>query len=133
MNLQEYKKLNFDERNSLPKKLRKEMEQFEAADYLHDALMSSAQKYPGEFLLYTSVGSVAKSGMSRRIKVYLVVDGQIIRVTHLASKILDLNLNDDGARINGCGMDMGFALVNDLEWKLNSILGTVFKLKQTWL
>ncbi|NBW99712.1 hypothetical protein EBR03_09085, partial [bacterium] len=82
---------------------------------------------------YTSIGSVAKSGMSRRIKLYVVNNGEIIRISHLVAKTLELNLNDNGVRIDGCGMDMGFAMVDSLEWKLNSILGTIFKLIQVWL
>lgn len=133
MNLIEYKKLNFDQRNELPKKVRKEMEQFQAADYLHGYLCDAAKDYNGNPKVYCSIGSVAKSGMSRRIKLYVVVNGDIIRISHLVAKILESNFNDDGVRINGCGMDMGFAMVDHLEWKINSILGSVFKLKQEWL
>lgn len=133
MTLQEYKKLSFDERKSLSKKVQKDMEQFQAADYLHDTLLNAKQDKDGKILVYTSIGSVAKSGMSRRIKLYVVNDGDIIRVSHLVAKILELNMNDDGVRINGCGMDMGFAMVDSLEWKLDSIFGAVFNLKQTWL
>jgi len=133
MTLQEYKKLSFDERKTLPKKIQRDMEQFQAADYLHDTLVNAKKDKDGKILVYTSIGSVAKSGMSRRIKLYVVNDGDIIRVSHLVAKILELNLNDNGVRIDGCGMDMGFAMVDSLEWKLNSILGTVFNLKQTWL
>ncbi|NDG28096.1 MAG: hypothetical protein EB120_13100, partial [Proteobacteria bacterium] len=130
---QEYKKLSFDERKSLPKKIQKDMEQFQAADYLHDTLLNAKQDKEGKILVYTSIGSVAKSGMSRRIKLYVVNDGEIIRISHLVAKIIEGNLNDNGVRIDGTGMDMGFAMVDSLEWKLNSILGTVYKLKQTWL
>jgi hypothetical protein len=133
MTLQEYKKLSFDERKTISKKVQKDMEQFQAADYLHDTLVNAKKDKDGKILVYTSIGSVAKSGMSRRIKLYVVNDGDIIRVSHLVAKILELNMNDDGIRINGCGMDMGFAMVDSLEWKLNSILGTVFNLKQTWI
>ncbi|NDC23449.1 MAG: hypothetical protein EBZ49_04895 [Proteobacteria bacterium] len=133
MTLQEYKKLSFDERKSLPKKIQKDMEQFQAADYLHDTLLNAKQDKEGKILVYTSIGSVAKSGMSRRIKLYVVNDGEIIRISHLVAKIIEGNLNDNGVRIDGTGMDMGFAMVDSLEWKLNSILGTVYKLKQTWL
>lgn len=133
MNLNEYKKLNYDERNALPKKLKNEMQQFEAADYLYSYFCDSMTKTDQPIKVFCSVGSVAKSGMSRRIKLYVAIDGDIIRISHLAAKILESNLNDNGIRIDGCGMDMGFAMVNDLEYRLNKILGTVFKLKQIWL
>ena len=133
MNLQEYKKLSFDERNALPKKLKKEMEQFQSADYLHQYLCDSMTDPAEPIKVFCSIGSVAKSGMSRRIKLYLVVGGDIIRISHLVAKVLDSNLNDNGVRIDGCGMDMGFAMVEALEYKLNKILGSVFKLKHSWL
>lgn len=133
MNLQEYKKLSFDERIALPKKLKKEMEQFECADYLHDYLCRAMSSPEKPIRVYVSVGSVAKSGMSRRIKLYLIVEGEIIRISHLVAKVLGSNLNDNGVRIDGCGMDMGFAIVEHLEWKLNKVLGTIFKLKHEWL
>jgi hypothetical protein len=132
MNLQEYKKLGFDERKALPKKIQKDMEQFQAADYLSEYLNNAGSN--GEAVkIYTSIGSVAKSGMSRRIKLYVVNDGEIIRISHITAKIIESNFNDNGVRIDGAGMDMGFAMVEHLEWKLNSILGTVYKLKQIWL
>lgn len=133
MNLQEYKKLTFDEREKLPKKVRKEMEQLRHADYLQEMLCNIKPDSEGKIAIYCIIGSVAKSGMSRRIKLFIVEEEKIIRISHLASKVLELNLNDNGIRIDGCGMDMGFAMVEDLQWKLNKILGTAFNLKHVWL
>lgn len=72
--------------------------------------------------VYTMVRHVSRSGMSRNIDAYAFVadedgnnDGEPIRfyLTKLASRALGWPMarNDDGMRVSGCGMDMGFHLV----------------------
>ncbi len=77
--------------------------------------------------LYTCLQSVSKTGMSRRVGVYVVVDGRIVRIDYHVSKALCLPLNDKGLLITGCGMDMGFWLAQQLSAVLN------VKLKHEWL
>ncbi len=57
--------------------------------------------------LYVQVTSVAKSGMSRKMKVRLVKNNKILTVTYHVAEIIDYKLNDDDTiTIKGCGMDM---------------------------
>lgn len=79
--------------------------------------------------VYTSCSHVARSGMSRRIHVYIVtrdtetdregkkrVEHRIHEITGLVAHALDYtrNQNDGGLVIGGCGMDMGFHVVYSL-------------------
>ena len=80
--------------------------------------------------IHCSIGSVAKSGMSRRIKFYIAKDSEILSATYLASILYGGNLNDKGVLVKGCGMDMGFHVV----YTLSTILfGNGYKLKSQWL
>lgn len=69
--------------------------------------------------VYTVLTNVSASGMCRRFKVLIQIDGKIVNVSGRVSTALGLRWHDEGSvAINGCGMDMGFALVNDLQYKL---------------
>jgi hypothetical protein len=67
------------------------------------------------FTIYTKVNHVSKSGMQRIISAYIVIDGHIQEIRYLPN-FSDLKWNDlhSGWKMNGCGMDMGFALVYNL-------------------
>ena len=63
-------------------------------------------------VVYTDVLSVARSGMSRTIRVLICADNKIHDVSFETAKILDLPLaKNGGVRIGGCGMDMCFKIV----------------------
>lgn len=64
------------------------------------------------------VTKVARSGLSRRMRVFVVKNDSLIEITYQVSKILNLRINDDGALIKGCGMDMRFWLTCELSFKL---------------
>ena len=66
--------------------------------------------------VYTVLRHVSDSGMSRMIDLYYVADGEILRVTWSAAKVLELTYdrNKEALRVEGCGMDMGFHVVNAL-------------------
>jgi hypothetical protein len=71
--------------------------------------------------VYTKVNSVSRSGMSRRISLYVVVDGEIRDITwHVArafgesTKQRGEYVQDAGLHVGGCGMDMCFATVYNL-------------------
>ena len=83
-------------------------EQLEQQDTLR-ALLSPGQT------VYTSLDHVSRSGMSRRISLYIVVDGSIRDITWHAAKAGVGKLHREGGIVmGGCGMDMGFALVYNL-------------------
>lgn len=63
--------------------------------------------------VYTLVKSVSKTGMSRQISLYVVQEGSIKEIDYFVARALNRR-RDKGIRINGCGMDMGYALVYEL-------------------
>jgi hypothetical protein len=105
----------------------------EAKSYLLEYLK------PGD-TVYTILCHVSRSGMMRSIN--LVIPTTDVRndethlgiysVTHLVAKVLDYprDKNDNGLRVSGGGMDMGFALVSNLSYKL---FGNEYALKHAWL
>lgn len=71
--------------------------------------------------IFVNVISVAKSGMSRRVKFYIAVGSDIVEITHhleiisksKSKKVADLmceidssNWNYNGIRLSGCGLDV---------------------------
>lgn len=75
---------------------------------------------PGQ-TVYTVLRHVSSSGMSRRISLYTIADGALRWLDNYA---LALGVGDaprgnqQGIRVNGCGMDMGFSLVYNLGWAI---------------
>ncbi len=72
---------------------------------------------PGD-TVWTLVQSVSKSGMSRKIRLLLIRDGEPYRITHLVAKALGYSIDNNGCeitiRVTGCGMDMCFNTVYNL-------------------
>lgn len=61
--------------------------------------------------VYVSVGHVSKSGMSRTIHVRTISRNVPSQWDFHVARVLGLTQREDGVRIDGCGMDMGFQLV----------------------
>ena len=85
---------------------------------LQEIIEHLRKEIPEGTTVYTAVSSVARSGMSRRIKAYTVQDGAIVNHNWHIAKALDEPLNSDGIKVNGCGMDMCF----DLVYRLSRVL-----------
>ena len=87
-------------------------------------------------IIYTTIRSLAKSGMSRAISCFIVTteaDGSnyIQCVDYLVGIALGLKRHKDGGLIvRGCGMDMGYKIVSDLS---SVMLSDEYALKQRWL
>jgi len=72
--------------------------------------------------VYTKLESVASSGMSRRLSVYIVrpaADNQPARIANITESVAEvcgytLQKNRAGLTVNGCGMDAGFLVVYNL-------------------
>lgn len=65
--------------------------------------------------VYCTVLRVAPSGRSRRMKFFIVKDGEILNITHIICNALSYKYSTDGSMIiSGCGMDMGFHVVYSL-------------------
>lgn len=70
---------------------------------------------PGD-TVYTSVTHVARSGMSRSIRLFIIRDGAPWDISYFAARAMSdkIDQKNGGIRIGGCGMDMGFSLVYNL-------------------
>lgn len=64
--------------------------------------------------VYTTVTKVSRSGMSRRIRVFIMKKNEPMEITHLVAPALELKRNEYGLNVSGCGMDMGFWVVYNL-------------------
>lgn len=71
--------------------------------------------------VYTLVRSVASSGMSRRISVFTILDGTLSNLDWYIERagIAKRRAHKEGLYIQGCGMDMSFALTYDLAMTLH--------------
>ena len=78
-------------------------------------IKESLKKYAINNTLITTVKSVSKTGMSRVISFnYIAKDGYIFNLNYKISKILGYKLTDEGVRVYGCGMDMIFNTLYNL-------------------
>jgi len=81
--------------------------------------------------IYTIVTKLAPSGMSRWIKLYVVVDNQPINITREAAAIFGAPYSYEyGLRVRGTGMDMGFHVVYSLSYELYK---DGYKIPHKWL
>ena len=73
--------------------------------------------------LYCRVVSVSKSGMSRRLEFSVVQNDQIVNVTLQIATITGLPYDyTKGLKIDGCGMDMRFACISNLNYAMATTL-----------
>lgn len=74
---------------------------------------------PGD-TVHTVLRRVSASGMSRRIDLYKLDNGDMRYLTGLVAKACGYSFprQGEGLRVGGCGMDMGFAVVYDLSHAL---------------
>lgn len=97
-----------------------------------------ARKY---FTVYTILKHVSSSGMMRVIDVYIIRDNIPLRLSWSVSEAIGMTYNKkhEGVQIGGCGMDMGFAIVNDLSITLFTPKGerynhdAAYKLSHRWI
>lgn len=114
---------------------------------------------PGD-TVYTVLRSKSRSGMSRRIDLYTIDPGGVTKPSKVLPKgysypprlrylsgyaavLLDIRRSDDGLKVDGCGMDMGFSLVYNLssvlfpridqDGKANDKRGAGYALRQEWI
>ncbi len=92
----------------MSKQTKKEAEKQEAKDMLLKLIQ------PGD-TIYTILRHVSSSGMSRRIDVVKLVDGNYQYLTGYVATLCGYRRHDHGPLVvSGCGMDMGFAVVYEL-------------------
>lgn len=86
--------------------------------------------------LYTILKHVSASGMSRVISVvHVTEDGEIEGLDWLIARAGIFNrttasARQDGLKVSGVGMDMGFHVVNSVAY---AVFNDGYALKQTWL
>lgn len=78
--------------------------------------------------VYTTIRSVARSGMSRTLSVLVVRDGEIQDISYYVGIVCGYALTrDNHVKVHGCGFDAGHSVVYDIE-RITKI-----KLKQAWI
>lgn len=82
--------------------------------------------------IYTMVHSISRSGLTRRISVYVVINGEIQDITYLVSRVTSFSIRRDarGLYVQGVGMDMGFHVVYTLS---RVLFDDGYALNQRWL
>ncbi len=69
--------------------------------------------------IYTNMVHRSRSGMYRVIDLYIIENNEPFRISGYASTLLEgYDKRHEGCRASGCGMDMGFHLVNNLGYAL---------------
>ena len=73
--------------------------------------------------IYALVNSVSRSGMSRRIEFFVAIDGDIMRIGYDIARIVNHHYNVDkgGLSVGGCGMDMIFSVLSNLNYAMASL------------
>lgn len=80
--------------------------------------------------IYTVIRHVSASGMQREISVKMIDAGRIIHLDYLVSTATGKKLGKHGGIVmKGCGMDMGFALVDGI----NHLFSPSKKFRQEWI
>lgn len=87
----------------------------EALDYLRNTM----KLVPGD-TIFTNLRGVARSGMTRWIDLYVIREGEPLRITwHVAAASgYTYDEKREALKIGGCGMDMGFEAVYQLGYQL---------------
>lgn len=73
---------------------------------------------PGS-IVYTSLNHVSRSGMQRAISTYIIIKNDVRDISYDVAEIIGSTIHKKGGiKIDGCGMDMGFAIVHQLSYAL---------------
>lgn len=73
----------------------------------------------GRPVVYTIVTHVSRSGMSRRMRLFMVYAGEICEITTRTARALGWRTKGGDLIVEGCGMDMGYHAVYSLACALN--------------
>lgn len=81
-----------------------------------EAIQELRAMLPPGSTVYSNLRHVSQSGMSRAISFHVVEDGHIRNITYLVGLVAGYpwHAKHEGLRVEGCGMDMGFSVVNNL-------------------
>lgn len=93
----------------------KEWEKYHAQ--VDSYLLAELSLLPKNTTIYTILRRVSKSGMKRIIDMFYVENGEPVMIHFRTNKVFQQRKNhegDVGYTVSGCGMDMGFHLVDSL-------------------
>ncbi len=97
---------------------RKQKEITEAKEKLAELIQTllKNKKEGRKPVIYTILNHCSKSGMTRSISTKIILDNEPLNLDYYISKITGMKFDDKngGIKIGGCGMDMGFAMVDDM-------------------
>lgn len=87
--------------------------------------------FPKGSTAHTTVVHVARSGMSRHIKVFAITGERIQNISYYVATYLDWRYtNKEAVFVGGCGMDMGFHLIYTLS---SCLYDDGYAIKQSWV
>ena len=87
--------------------------------------------FPKGSTAHTTVVHVARSGMSRHIKVFAITGERIQNISYYVAEYLDWRYtNKEAVFVSGGGMDMGFHLINTLS---SCLYDDGYAIKQSWV
>lgn len=93
-------------------------EQAESRQFIANALERATKDSRGRPVIYTVLKSVSKSGMMRRITVFVINDGELVSLSWHYDRAHGRFADDSTGRwankVQGCGMDMGFHLAGNI-------------------
>ena len=71
--------------------------------------------------IFSIIRHVSESGMTRHIAFFYINNNAPYWITYDIHKLLGYKMNKyhDAIIVKGCGMDMAFSVVDNLQWKLN--------------
>lgn len=80
-----------------------------------------AKTCPPGTTVHTVLRHRSRSGMYRVIDCYVIKGGEMLRISWSVAAITGLRYDrkHEGVGIGGCGMDMGYAIVNSLSYALH--------------
>lgn len=72
--------------------------------------------------IYCVIRHVSKSGMTRHISFHYIKWNELYSINNIISDLLGYKMNKyhDAIVVGGCGMDMAFSVVNNLQAELNN-------------
>lgn len=73
--------------------------------------------YNHGYKIHAYVNNVSRSGMSRTMEFYIIKNNKYIDVTQLISNITGYEMKNGYLFVRGCGMDMIFKVIIDLNYK----------------
>ena len=78
--------------------------------------------------IYSIIRHVSRSGMTRHISFFIIRNGHVWFIDNLISDYLDYRPNKryDALVVGGCGMDMAFSVVNNLQEAMKRSRNTTY-------